>query len=84
VNYFDWGIIVLYIIGIVAMGAFLGRGQSNINDDFLGGQKVSWWESGLSTMSSQLGAISFISAAAFVALKDGGGLKWLAYDACFF
>lgn len=31
-------------------------------------------------MSSQLGAISFISAPAFVALKDGGGLKWMAYE----
>jgi SSS family transporter len=27
-----------------------------------------------------LGAISFVSAPAFVALKDGGGLKWLCYE----
>jgi SSS family transporter len=31
-------------------------------------------------MATQLGAISFISAPAFVALKENGGLKWLCYE----
>jgi len=31
-------------------------------------------------MATQLGAISFVSAPAFVALKEGGGLKWLCYE----
>lgn len=31
-------------------------------------------------MATQLGAISFVSTPAFVALKPGGGLKWLAYE----
>jgi Na+/proline symporter len=31
-------------------------------------------------MATQLSAISFVSAPAFVALKEGGGLKWLAYE----
>jgi SSS family transporter len=31
-------------------------------------------------MATQLGAISFVSAPAFVGLKAGGGLKWLAYE----
>ncbi len=31
-------------------------------------------------MATQLSAISFVSAPAFVALKPGGGLKWLAYE----
>ncbi len=39
-----------------------------------------WWAIGMSTMATQLGAISFISAPAFVALKPGGGLSWLGYE----
>jgi len=31
-------------------------------------------------MATQLGAISFVSAPAFVALKEDGGLKWLCYE----
>lgn len=31
-------------------------------------------------MATQLGAISFVSTPAFVALKPGGGLKWLSYE----
>ena len=44
-NIFDWSVIALYIVGIIATGAMLGRTQTDINDYFLGGQKVSWWES---------------------------------------
>ena len=39
-----------------------------------------WWAIGVSTMATQLGAISFISAPAFVALKPGGGLKWIGFE----
>lgn len=31
-------------------------------------------------MATQLGATSFVSAPAFVAVKDGGGMKWLCYE----
>lgn len=79
-NVLDWGVIGLYIAVIVGAGAFFGRSQRTISDYYLGGRKVLWWQSGLSTMATQLGAISFVSAPAFVAVKDGGGLKWLAYE----
>ncbi len=51
-----------------------------MKDHYLGGRTVRWWQTGLSTMAIQLGAVSFVSASAFVVLKDGGGLKWLAYE----
>ncbi|MFQ5683512.1 MAG: sodium:solute symporter [Candidatus Binatia bacterium] len=76
----DWGVIAIYIIGIVGAGAALGRTQATMSDYYLAGRSVKWWQSGLSTMATQLGAISFISAPAFVALKSDGGLKWLAYE----
>jgi Na+/proline symporter len=74
-NLLDWGVIALYAIGIIGAGAILGRSQRTISDYYLGGRTVRWWQSGLSVM-----AISFVSAPAFVALKDNGGMKWLAYE----
>lgn len=79
-NYLDWLVIVLYIAIIIGLALYLTRKQKNIQDYYLAGKKIKWWQSGASTMATQLGAISFVSAPAFVAIKQGGGLKWLAYE----
>ena len=41
---------------------------------------MGWLPLSLSTMATQLSAISFISAPAFVGLKEGGGMQWLTYE----
>ena len=79
-NSLDWGVIALYVAVIVGAGFYFGRAHKTIQDYYLGGRTVLWWQSGLSTMATQLGAISFVSAPAFVAVKENGGLKWLAYE----
>jgi sodium-dependent multivitamin transporter 6 len=76
----DWGVMALYLIGIVAFAAVRSRSQNDVNDYYLAGRSTRWWQSGFSTMATQLGAISFVSAPAFVAMKSGGGLKWLCYE----
>ena len=79
-NYWDWMVIIIYVAVIIGIALLLTRSQRNIRDYYLAGKKIKWWQSGVSTMATQLGAISFISAPAFVALKEGGGLKWLGYE----
>ena len=79
-NTLDWGIIVLYFVGLVGVSSLIGRYHRNLRDYYLFGNRVRWWQSGLSTMATQLGAISFVSAPAFVAVADDGGLKWLCYE----
>jgi len=79
-NSLDWFIIVIYLLGMIGLSVYLARGQSNEEDYFVGGRKLSWWSVGISTMATQTSAISFISIPAFVALKEGGGLTWLQYE----
>ena len=79
-NLFDWIIIVVYLCSMIGLSVYLGRSQSDEEDYFVGGRKLSWWAVGLSTMATQTSAISFISIPAFVALKKGGGLTWLQYE----
>ncbi len=79
-NYLDWLVITIYFAIIVGLALYFTRKQKNTQDYYLAGKKIKWWQSGASTMATQLGAISFVSAPAFVALKEGGGLKWLAYE----
>ncbi|UCF94386.1 MAG: sodium/solute symporter [Desulfobacterales bacterium] len=79
-NTLDWFIIIFYLGGMIGLSIFWGASQSNEEDYFVGGRKLSWWAVGLSTMATQTSAISFISIPAFVALKEGGGLTWLQYE----
>ena len=79
-NALDWFIIVVYLCSMIGFSIYLGRSQSDEEDYFVGGRKLSWWAVGISTMATQTSAISFISIPAFVALKEGGGLTWLQYE----
>ncbi len=76
----DWIIIIVYLLGLVGMSMYLGRGQTSQDDYYVGNRNIPWWAVGISTMATQTSAISFISIPAFVALKDGGGLTWLQYE----
>lgn len=61
------------------MGNFF-KNNKDSTDYFLGGRSMGWFPLSLSTMATQLSAISFISAPAFVGLKLGGGMKWLTFE----
>lgn len=78
-NYVDYIIIVVYLVGFLGIG-YLFKENKSSGDYFLGGRSMGWFPLSLSTMATQLSAISFISAPAFVGLKDGGGLQWLTYE----
>nr|WP_299382677.1 sodium:solute symporter [Allomuricauda sp.] len=78
-NYVDYIIIVVYLVGFLGIGYFFKENKSS-GDYFLGGRSMGWLPLSLSTMATQLSAISFISAPAFVGLKEGGGMQWLTYE----
>ncbi|WP_340198414.1 sodium:solute symporter family transporter [Ascidiimonas sp. W6] len=78
-NWIDYVVIVVYLIGVLGIGYFFKENKDS-NDYFLGGRSMGWVPLSLSTMATQLSAISFISAPAFVGLKEGGGLQWLTYE----
>jgi SSS family solute:Na+ symporter len=82
-TFYDFAIVAVYVAFLLGMSIYFNRRQENLEDYYVGGRSVRWWASGLSTMATQLGTISFVSAPAFVGLKsvhDGGGLGWLAYE----
>ncbi|REE80558.1 SSS family transporter [Lutibacter oceani] len=78
-NWLDYSIILIYIIFFLGMGYFFKENKDS-KDYFLGGKSLGWFPLSLSTMATQLSAISFISAPAFVGLKLGGGMKWLTFE----
>ncbi len=78
-NWLDFSIVGLYIAFFLGMGYFF-KNNKDSKDYFLGGRSMGWFPLSLSTMATQLSAISFISAPAFVGLKLGGGMKWLTFE----
>ncbi|AXR05392.1 sodium:solute symporter family transporter [Salinimonas sediminis] len=75
----DYLIIGTYLAGLLLLGGVF-RQQTSKQDYFLGGRSLSWPALSLSVMATQLSAVSFISAPAFVGLREGGGLVWLSYE----
>jgi SSS family solute:Na+ symporter len=73
-------IVLGYLAAVVALSAWLGRGQAGGDDYHVGSRRLPWWALGLSTMATQSSANSFIGIPAFVALVPGGGLLWLQYE----
>ncbi len=78
-NWLDFTIVGIYILFFLGMGFFFKENKDS-KDYFLGGRSMGWFPLSLSTMATQLSAISFISAPAFVGLKLNGGMKWLTFE----
>lgn len=79
-NLFDWLVVGSYITAMLVIGWRASGSQTNQNEYYLGGRGFSYWQIGMSTMATQLSAVSFISAPAFVGLRVGGGMQWLSYE----
>lgn len=78
-NWLDYTVVVIYILAFLWLGN-LFKGQKSKAEYFLGSRSFGWFPLGLSVMATQLSAISFVSAPAFVGLREGGGLQWLSFE----
>ena len=78
-NTLDYSIIIVYLAMLLGLGYFF-KEQHSKKDYFLGGRQLGVFPLTLSIMATQLSAISFISAPAFVGLRQGGGMVWLSYE----
>ena len=76
----DWSVVSLYLAALIGVSVFIGKSQKGEVDYFLGGRGISSIAIALSIIATQCGSVSIISAPAFVALNEKGGLLWLQYE----
>jgi SSS family transporter len=76
----DWFVVAVYLALMLGIGWYFSRRQTSKAEYYLGGRGLNFVELGVSTIATQLSAVSFISAPAFVGYRYGGGLKWLAFE----
>ncbi|MGE0453466.1 MAG: sodium/solute symporter [Vicinamibacteria bacterium] len=76
----DAAVVGAYLLGMLALAVLLARRQRTGTDYFLAGRRLGAWPLALSIVANQASAISLVGAPAFVALRPGGGLRWLQYE----
>ncbi|MCH7725541.1 MAG: hypothetical protein IH991_03515 [Planctomycetes bacterium] len=55
----DYGVLALYLMVMIAIGAYFSRQQKSSQDFFLAGRSMSWFPVGLSIMATLLSALSY-------------------------
>jgi len=77
----DLAIIVVYLVGIVAIGLFAARKQKSSSDDyFLAGRSLRWPMIGLALFATNISTVHLVGLAS-AGYKDGlvfGNFEWLA------
>lgn len=62
----DWLIVLAYLVGVIGLGIWLGKGQKTTRDYFLGNKNVPWWGVSLSIVATETSAFTFIAIPAAV------------------
>ena len=76
----DLLVVLVYVGGILGMSYAIARRQTTGEDYFLAGRRMRGGTLAMSILSNQASAVSLVGAPAFVALRAGGGLRWLQYE----
>lgn len=60
-NWLDFLVIGAYLVGITALGIFVGRKQKDSKDYFVADRAIPWWAVMISVVASETSALTFIS-----------------------
>lgn len=72
----DYGILAVYLLGMVALGFHFGRGQKGTESYFLAGRSMGWFPIAISLIATLVSTSSFL---AFPSEAYGHDMKILAY-----
>jgi len=56
----DYSLLLIYLLVVVGIGLWVGRGQKDTEDYFLAGRSMGWFPIGISTIASLYSAISYM------------------------
>lgn len=70
----DYIVIVVYLVGVAAIGILISGRQQTTSDYFLGGRDIPWWAVLFSVVATETSTLTFIS---IPAVAYGGNLTFL-------
>src|SRR5438128_8756905 len=74
----DWSVIILYLLGIIALGVWFGKDQRNTRDYFLGSKNIPWWGIGLSIVAAETSALTIIGVPGTAYASNIGFIQMIA------
>src|SRR6476660_4843060 len=74
-NWLDFVVIGAYLVGITALGIFVGRRQKDSKDYFVAGREIPWWAVMISVVASETSALTFISIPGLAYIGNLGFLQ---------
>jgi SSS family solute:Na+ symporter len=75
----DYFIVVVYLVGTMALGVWIGRRIKTGSDFFLGGRRLPWWAIGMSLVATDIGGTDMIGVGG-AAYKHGlsvSNFEWI-------
>lgn len=57
----NWSVLVLYLLGMIALGYYFMRREVGAEDFFKGGGRIPWWAAGISIYATMLSAITYMA-----------------------
>jgi solute:Na+ symporter, SSS family len=60
----DLGIVIVYLLGVTALGLRFRRGQQDVRDYFLGGRNTPWWALAFSIVATETSTLTIIGTPA--------------------
>src|SRR5215470_7808949 len=60
----DLAIVIVYLLGITALGLYFRRGQQDARDYFLGGKSAPWWAIAFSIVATETSTLTIIGTPA--------------------
>lgn len=73
----DAAVLIAYLLGVVLLGVWLGRGQRNVSDYLLGGRSLPWWGVLLSIVATETSTVTFLSIPGLAFDPKQGSLRFL-------
>lgn len=74
----DLAVLAVYLVGVTALGTWLGRRQKDARDYFLADRAIPWWAVCFSIVATETSALTFISVPATAYASD----LWMLQLAC--
>ena len=75
IGYFNWSIIVIYLLANLILGAVLSKKVETASDFYVGRKTTPWWAIGISVLATYVSAMTFLGAPAW---SYGTGLSVIA------
>ena len=75
-NAIDAIVLVTYLVGVVVLGAWLGRGKQDAKRYLLGGNNTPWWAILGSIVATETSTVTFLSVPG-ITYAQGGDLRFL-------